>query len=252
MLLVRAIVRGQCPNCGGPISDDRLERGLPCVKCLPTPSPELLELAEMRDKLKFLRELCKELSRAGRLEGYRKLLEEEEALREFEQFFERALGNKPWSAQRTWARRVLSGKSFTILAPTGVGKSVFGIIMALYLASKGGKCYLILPTSVLVKQMSERAEAYAEKLKAEVRILAYLAKSGKAREELLERIKGGDYDVLITTSQFLARHFELLEGFRFDFIFVDDVDAVMKSSRNIDKILVLLGLPTEAVEDAYE
>jgi len=249
---VRAIVRGQCPNCGGPISDDRLEKGLPCADCLPKPSPELLELADRGDRLRFLEELCNELSKAGRLKGYRRILEEEEALREFEQFFERALGNRPWSAQRTWARRVLGGKSFTILAPTGVGKSVFGIIMALYLASRGAKCYLVLPTSVLVKQASERAEAYAEKLGAEVRILAYLAKSGKAREELLERIKSGDYDVLITTSQFLARHFELLEGSHFDFIFVDDVDAVMKSSRNIDKILVLLGLPSEAVEEAYE
>lgn len=249
---MRAMVRGQCPNCRGPISDDRLERGLLCAECLPEPSPKLLMLAEEGDRLEFLEELCRELSRAGKLKGFKGMLEEEEALREFELFFEKALGNRPWSAQRTWARRVLSGKSFSILAPTGVGKSVFGTIMALYLASKGGKCYLILPTSVLVKQVSERAETYAERLGAEVRVLAYLAKGGRAREKLLERIGGGDYDVLVTTSQFLARHFELLKRARFDFIFVDDVDAVMKSSRNIDKILMLIGLPLEAVEDAYE
>lgn len=35
--------------------------------------------------------------------------------------------------------------------------------------------------------------------------------------------------------------FDALRGFMFNFIFIDDVDAVLKSSRNVTKILELLG-----------
>ncbi|RLG79153.1 MAG: hypothetical protein DRO10_01025, partial [Thermoprotei archaeon] len=29
------IIKGACPNCGGPITEKRLRAGLPCNKCLP-------------------------------------------------------------------------------------------------------------------------------------------------------------------------------------------------------------------------
>ena len=248
---MRAILRDQCPNCGGPISDERLEMGLPCVECLPSPSSELLKLANSGNRVSFLLKLGEELARANKLKGFKEILEKEVALKEFEAFFEKALGSRPWSAQKTWARRVLDGKSFTVLAPTGVGKSVFGTIMALFLATRGGKCYLVLPTSILVKQVYERALQFAENAGVKIRILAYIAKSGKAREELMRRIGSGDYDVLITTSQFLARYYALLEGTRFDFVFVDDVDAIMKSSKNVDRVLRLLGLPQNVIDEAY-
>lgn len=249
--MIRMLVRNQCPNCEGDITDERLAYGLPCEKCLPEVS-ELLLSSSRFSRLEFLSEVVRVLDRLGKRGKYEKLLLEEEELSKFEEFFEKALGSKLWSAQRTWARRVLRGSSFTILAPTGVGKSVFGITMALFLASKGKKSYLILPTSVLVKQTRDRAEAFKEKVGADVRVLAYLAANAKEKAELLDRLRNGDFDVLITTSNFLAKNFEAMSGLRFDFIFVDDVDAVIKSSKNIDKILLLLGLSKEAIDEALK
>lgn len=59
--------------------------------------------------------------------------------------------------------------------------------------------------------------------------------------EFINRLKGGDYDIIITTSAFLSRKFDILRNEVIDFIFVDDVDAVLKSSPNIDRLLILMG-----------
>lgn len=85
----------------------------------------------------------------------------------------------------------------------------------------------------------------------ELRIIAYGGvKKLKERERLLKKIEGGDFDVLIITSQFLARRFEILANNKFSFIFVDDVDSLLKNSRNVDRVLVLLGFPKDVVESA--
>lgn len=245
------LIRGQCPNCRGVISDDRLASGLPCEECLPEP-PKRLTATDSLSRLEMLKNVCDALSDLGKCKNYRLILEEESEVYDFELFFERVVGSKPWSAQRMWARRVLRGLSFVILAPTGVGKSVFGITMSLYLASRGEKCYLILPTSILVKQTLNRLQDYASRLGVNVRILAYLPRSGKARNDILKRIEQNDYDILVTTSQFLSKNFEIIKNTPFDFIFVDDVDAVIKSSRNVEKILALLGLSEQAINEALK
>ena len=59
-------------------------------------------------------------------------------------------------------------------------------------------------------------------------------------------------DSLITTSQFLSRNFDKIEGQTFDFIFVDDVDSIIKSSKNIDKLFVLLGFSQEDINLALK
>lgn len=245
------LVRGQCPNCGGTISDERLAASLPCDECLPE-APLDLTSGPAPPRLELLRKVCEVLSSSGKCRNFRLLLSEEEELQRFKEFFERALGSEPWSAQRMWARRVLRGLSFTILAPTGVGKSIFGILMSLYLASRGRKCYLIMPTSVLVKQSFNRLQECASRLNLSVKALAYFAVTGKAKEEIIKKIEQGDYDILITTSYFLSKNFYVLKGVKFDFIFVDDVDAVIKSSRNVEKILMLLGLSEEAIAEALK
>lgn len=240
------LVRGQCPNCGGTISDERLTSGLACENCLPT-IPQELRSAKF-SRIEFLRELCKILSITNKCKGYRKILEEEEELLNFEDFFEKAIGSKPWSAQKMWARRIFRGYSFAILAPTGVGKSVFGIVMSLFLASRGKKSYILLPTSVLVKQTLEKLQECMRAVGINVKVIAYLTSLGKVKEEILSKIEQGDFDVLITTSQFLSRNFDIIKNRKFDFVFVDDVDAVMKSSKNIEKILILLGFSEEIIQ----
>ncbi|MEM2795371.1 MAG: reverse gyrase, partial [Thermofilaceae archaeon] len=246
---MRLIVRNQCPSCGGSIPDERLSMGLPCEKCLQDIDLRILEIAQ-KDRLHFLREICGYISCSEGQNKFRELLHEEEFVQEFSEFFRNTIGNPPWSAQITWAKRVFKGKSFTILAPTGVGKSLFGIIMALYLATKGKKCYLVQPTSLLVKQTSDRLTTYARKLGLNVKTIAYIVKGEKEKTEVINRIAKGDYEILVTTSQFLSRNFELIKNIRFDFIFVDDVDSIIKSSKNVDKLLLLLGLPQDAINIA--
>ena len=242
-----------CPNCDGRISDVRLLMGIPCEKCLPMPDEELLKMLKGMSKEEIMSFCARKLEEQGNLKKYRELAELHVKLADFEDFFRRALGSPPWSAQRTWAKRALLGKSFAIIAPTGSGKTVFGAIMALYLASKGKKSYIILPTSLLVKQVYERLLSLAERSNSEARIACYHAMlSKKKAEEALKAISEGDFDVLVTTSFFLARRRELLSGLRFDFVFVDDVDAFLRSSKNVDLVLVLLGIPPEAVKKALE
>ncbi|NOX44402.1 MAG: reverse gyrase, partial [Caldiserica bacterium] len=85
-----------------------------------------------------------------------------------------------------------------------------------------------------------------------------LAFTGKKSER--DRIVEGKFDVLITTSAFLQRNPELVQrGFsvrdaegRGPFVFVDDVDSLLKASRNVDRLLSILGFSPEEVEAALE
>ncbi len=249
---MRAVFAGMCPNCGGDISDERLQQKLPCAQCLPSIPDEVVE-ALRRDFFEAVEEIARILESTGKLRNYKKFYEIEKIVVEADELFYKATGNRLWSAQKTWLRRVIQGRSFAVLAPTGVGKTVFGTFTAVFLAAKyGKKSFIVLPTSVLVKQVYERAVEYAERVGLDPEsIIAYLGRSkAKDRKEILERISSGDFKILIATAQFLRRNFDAIKTNKFDFIFVDDVDAVLKSSKNIDQILILLGLGPEAVEVA--
>jgi len=103
------IIERGCPNCGGAISDERLSKGLPCSKCLPNPEENVCDTLESLKRLNLLKLYC-ETSRN---------------LTDFEVFFEKAVGARPWSLQKLWAKRVLMGQSFAVVAPI---KRVFKII----------------------------------------------------------------------------------------------------------------------------
>ncbi len=180
---------------------------------------------------------------------------------EFFEFFRKIIG-EPRSIQRFWAKRILRGESFAAVAPTGIGKTSFGSAVALFLALRKKKSYIILPTTLLVKQVAEDLARFCEKYgvnaglndeDGDVGILYYhggLKKDEKDRFfELLERRK---FDILVTTAQFLSKHFANLKGFTFDFIFVDDVDSVLKASKNVDRILQLLGFYYDAKERKWK
>ena len=231
---MEALFVNLCPSCGGEIDDERLEKKLPCRKCLP------------KEVSGTFKEIVLEVGRTLKEKGsYKEIYRIIKGLEDFEAFFEERTGFKLWSAQRMWAKRLLLGRSFSIVAPTGVGKSLFGLMWALYLSKQGKKSYIILPTSTLVQQTLERA--------GDTSVIGYhsgMAK--KEREEFERRLAEGDFGVLVTTSQFLARKFSLLEGKIFDFIFVDDVDAFLRASRNIERVLKLLGFGEEDIGAAME
>ena len=244
---MKAIYREMCPNCHGRICDERLYRKNPCEMCLENEiqAPEYIELiTAVRDALRV----------KGALKEWEEIYRIEIKLREIEELFEKATGFTFWSAQKTWVKRLVKGKSFSIIAPTGMGKSTFGAFMAIYYAMQGKKSYMVVPTTPLVLQTIKKVGQLAERAGIQINLAYYhggLRK--KEKEEMLEKIKNGDYDILITSAQYLARKFdEIFKGRHFDFIFVDDVDAFLKASKNIDRSLLLLGFNEEIIQKAWE
>ena len=175
-------------------------------------------------------------------------------LESFKEFFESCLGSPPWEVQVMWAKRVLARKSFAAIAPTGVGKTVFGLITSLYFANRGwGKSYLIFPTSLLVDQAQDNINKFMSSSGVSVRILSYRSRmNGKEKNSFQSSLKSGDFDILLTTSQYLSANYSLLKDSvgEFSFIFVDDVDSFLKNSRNVDRVLQLMGFTEEEVRKA--
>jgi len=244
---MKAIYRGMCPNCLGKISDKRLYLKNPCDECLDEPpsADSYFDLVTaVRNALKL----------KGTLKEWERIYQLERGVREIEAFFERGTGFTFWSAQRTWVKRLLKGRSFSIIAPTGMGKSTFGAFMAVWHATKGKKSYIVVPTTPLVIQTVKKIVAIAERAGVEINLAYYHGNlRKKEREEMLTKIQNEDYDILVTSAQWLARKFdEVLRGRRFDFIFVDDVDAFLKASKNIDRSLLLLGFTEEMINKAWE
>ncbi len=241
-----------CLNCLGPEGDDRLLLGLPCPRCLPErPGAGVESLVEVRRLLEGEGRL-----RAGSPLDLLSGVEEE--ARRVEALFEKAMGSRLWSAQRTWVRRVLKGKSFAAVAPTGVGKTTFGILMAVYFASRGEKSYIVVPTTPLVRMVEEKALKMADAAGVAARIVALHSRlSQKRRRELQQRVEEGDFDILITTAQYMIRNAERLASLRktwgrgFRFVFVDDVDAVLKSGKSVDAVLRVVGFTPEDVENGW-
>ena len=215
------VARG-CPNCGGEIGDERLARGLPCEKCLPEteePCPSLRE----KDNLRRLKPFCEA---SLELDRFRKI-------------FEKALGHPPSRLQETWAKRVFLGESFAIVAPTGSGKTTFGLLTLLLTP---GRNLVLVPTRLLCDQIAEKLETLSEKAGLARKILAY-----RGRKTEKEAFLSGDYEILVATSAFMYRHAETLARVRFSLVFVDDVDAFLKRSRQVEALFRILGFSPEEI-----
>ncbi|MCX8170785.1 MAG: reverse gyrase, partial [Candidatus Bathyarchaeota archaeon] len=244
---LKAIYRGMCPNCGGDISDlELLSLGV-CSKCLPAP------ITDNNDREKIYLELVKR----KQIGEYAKVLEIDFELKKFSEFFSALIGSRPWALQEVWAKRVLMGRSFSIVAPTGIGKTHFGLIMALFLAKKGKRSYIIVPTSLLVKHLMDRVSVFLKKISEmegiNLTVLGYYSgMRRKEAEEVINRIINRDFSILITTDRFLYNRFDIIREISFDFIFVDDVDSFLKSPKNIDKVVFLMGFTPEDIERALK
>ena len=250
---MKAIFKDFCPNCNGEIDDERLWHKVPCEKCLPLSLDKVKKLSENLSNLEFKELIYELLNERGTLKNYSKIYELERRVEEVNKIFEACIGSSLWSAQKVWVKRILNKVSFALISPTGMGKTTFGMVMSLYLAKHGKKCYIILPTTILVKQINDRLEEFMEKSGVRVRVLAYHTELKKGeKEEVKEKITKGEFDILVTSSQFLARNFEIIKKQRFYFIFVDDVDAFLKASKNIDRVLFLMGFSEDAIKAAME
>ncbi len=245
------IYKFSCPNCNGASSDYRLLYKAPCISCLP---PETLEtninkILSTKDRYKLLKIYKELITRPGNIN---KLFHIEKEVNNIEKFFEKATkGFHFWGAQRTWAKRVVKGKSFSIIAPTGMGKTMFILSISLYLAKKKKKSYLIFPTTPLLLQAYEKMQTLARNADLSLRIIAFHGRiSKKKREEILSAIETGDFDILLTTSQFLHKHHSLLINKNIYFVAVDDVDAILRSGKMIRRLLKVLGFSDDEIDEA--
>ncbi len=225
------LARG-CPNCGDIISDQRLAKGLPCPLCLP----------EEKELPKFKR-LLNELKALNTLKDLKIYLEVEERVNRFQKIFKEIFQNSPSSLQINWAKRFFLGESFAILAPTGTGKTTFGLLACLLTR---GRALVILPTKMLVTQALEKLINFRDKTKdRQIRKKEILAYQGTKKEKNL--ISEGKFDILIGTINFFHRNFELLNSLDFSLVFIDDVDSLLKSGKNVDQLFKLLGFTEEEI-----
>lgn len=210
--MIPARYAAYCPNCGGEAESERLAAGLACARCQPDPQKPPLP---------------------GALAHF---AAQEKALADWTRYFTAQVGAPPWPRQRAWAARVVQGRSFAMLAPTGIGKTTFGLLTAGWLAREGRRSYLVFPTRLLVAQAAERLRALGA---------SFTAYTGKPREK--EALLEGEHPIGLFTVAFLHKNHARLPR-PVDFLFVDDVDSLLKSARNVDRVLGLLGFAPEDVE----
>lgn len=72
--------------------------------------------------------------------------------------------------------------------------------------------------------------------------------SKKKKAESMELISRGEFKILVITNSFLSRYFELLRRHEYDVVIVDDVDSLLRSEKNILRLLFLLGFTEGVVE----
>jgi len=202
--MLEAIYKNRCPRCGGDISSIRLNNGEFCDKCM---------------------EEAFDLNNCFNLKNYEKFCKADKKLQEFNFYFKSKTGNELSSIQKMWAKRFFLDNSFALLAPTGIGKTTFGLLLSAFVKNS----YIIFPTKLLVLQAFERFKEWG------VDVLAY---TGKKSEK--EKIFAGEYDILITTTQFLYKNKDKINK-TFKLVFVDDVDSILKSGRKITDVLELVG-----------
>jgi len=236
---MKALYQNLCLNCRSTISDERLIKIGVCETCL-----EKIECKNLKKILQSLKE-------KNKLYFAEEIFLFQNKFIEFSNFFKKALAKRMWSLQETWAKRILLNNNFSIVAPTGVGKTILGVVSALYFSVKGKKSYIIVPTALLVQQIAERIDLFSNRLNIKPRVVCYHAgMNNKERKDVLEKIKQGDFEILVTTERFLINRFNFLRNKTFHFTFVDDVDSFLKSPKNIDRIMILLGFNEEIIEKA--
>ncbi len=156
------------------------------------------------------------------------------ATSEFSKFFTDLTGFSLWAMQRAWARRMLAGESFALIAPTGVGKSTLLQVYGLYRGVNGERVLYVVPTKTLLQQVAERLRTLSKKF-------------GVAIVEGLEPESGG---ISVATHMLLFRRREVLNSTKFSTVIVDDFDALLKKSSLLDSILTALGFTQEDIETA--
>ncbi len=226
-----------CPSCQGAISSDRLWRGLPCERCLPS---EKVPVGEGEDVWQVLvRVLPSENHMVPYLEAVRRT-------QEFAQFFQRVTGFTLAPLQGMWTRRFFLKESFAIVSPPGLGKTTWGLTLSLFLT---GKVLVLVPTRLLGQQIYEKLQQFQANVEGQLRrrILFYRSVRG-----VREAFQKGEYDILIGTLRFFYAHLSDLERVPFEMVFIDDVDSFLKQPRSVERLMRFLGISEELIRRASQ
>jgi reverse gyrase len=162
----------------------------------------------------------------------------EQRLKDYIEFFEKNFGRPPFSLNIYWAKKVLRGESFSITAPTGFGKTTFGITISHFYPGK--ICYLV-PSKILLSEVSEKLKL----IKSDKRILVTEDK------DIKEKLEKGEFDILVSTANFLHKNYDLFPK-NFDLVFIDDADSLVRQPQNIDKVLKLVKVTDSEIELALK
>lgn len=158
-------------------------------------------------------------------------------LKSFVNFFNENFNYQPLKLQLYWAKRALKKESFSIIAPTGIGKTTFGVILSHFFP---GKVYYLVPSKILIREIESKMKL----INSNKKILVIKDKDDK-------QLLNDDFDILVTTANFLHRNFDSLPK-NFDLIFIDDADSLIRQPRNIDKILKLINFQEDEIEKALK
>ncbi|NPA03950.1 MAG: reverse gyrase [Epsilonproteobacteria bacterium] len=220
--MIPLIYKQMCPGCGGDICSERLLAKALCKNCMPNLTTNPCEVES----------------------NYKKICEVEEKVKRFNLHFQKFTSSPLRELQKSWAKRFFLNNSFALLAPTGVGKTTFGLALSTFILPK--KSYLLFPTQLLVQ------EALLRLNEAGYSPLGYHSKlSPKQKNLIKDRISVGDFEILVTTTNFFYKNFEIIPRV-FEFVFIDDVDSILKSSKHIYEVLELVGFEKEDIKFVEE
>ena len=225
--IVDPIYESLCPGCNGDVKSSDLESFGICSSCL------------SRIRNRYV------------LSAYTLHESNTYEIEKFKEFFRQATnGLTPWGPQITWIKRLINNENTALIAPTGMGKTTLLLTYALYMNSEYRKRILILsPTRSLAKQIYNKLLEYSERLTSKPEILIYdSSMTRKKRDKILERIKNNEYDILIGTNHFFIKYFNTIFKNNIDILIIDDVDSIMRSSKNIVKLLKILGYDEKIIE----
>ncbi len=206
-----------CPSCGRNITDYEINNYKKCVKCYHENNESQF--------LKVLTTLNKEIKNFSRFA--------------FEKF------NIDLTAiQINWAKKFFLNQSYSIIFPSGTGKTTFGIILSSYLWLEHKKhSYIILPSQQLLEQTAHKLLS----IFPDINLLAVRTVSKKKSELLKEQLKRSDFSILITTSMFLNKNNSIMPKKFFDLYFVDDGDLFLKNAKNVNYLLNLMGFSDDDI-----
>jgi len=220
--MIDVIYNAACPNCGGPLQSSRSSKGLLCESC----EGDLNEL-KAGDRFDSVLAHYSHLVSRGKVLGLWEVQVSVTELKEVSALFKSMTGFEPRNLQKYWLFRMVEGESFTLSAPTGMGKTTSLIVYSAYQILKGNRVLYIVPSSSLRDQVVSR-------------LMGFL------------RVSAEPKDFVAVTANYLTRNADKLRELSPNLVVVDDADALLKSGKSTDALVKVLGISEEEYRASIE